>query len=168
VTFDEYLDGVDFSHPMTTGRDHIARLCRAAQQVVSVLELGSHAGISAAAMALANPVATVVSVDLCDAVPEADRVAYWGSLGIKNIHPFATTAFDYLRSSPKFGMVFHDAAHGNAVMHEYLRCLDIADIVAIHDFEQLSSGNRALIVGMFASHEITADDKGRELFVGWA
>jgi predicted O-methyltransferase YrrM len=167
MDFNEYCTAIDDSHPMTTWREHIRKLANAATSCNTILELGSHQGFSAAAMALAAPLARVVSVDLCDTVPEADRVVYWASIGIKNIHPIATTACDYLRSSPKFGMVFHDAAHGNAVMHEYLRCLEIADIVAIHDFEQLSFGNRDLIVGMSASHEITADHKGRELFVGW-
>ena len=64
----EFLANVDDSHPMTTAVMHIEVLCRYAKRATSILELGSHAGISAAAMALANPHATIVSVDLCDTV----------------------------------------------------------------------------------------------------
>jgi predicted O-methyltransferase YrrM len=49
--------------------------------VADILELGSHAGISTAALAIAAPESTVVSVDLCDTVCEDDRLAYWQLLG---------------------------------------------------------------------------------------
>ena len=168
MTYREYLAQIDDSHPMTTAVMHIDVLCRAARQVDSILELGSHAGISAAAMALANPQATVIAVDLCDTVPESQRVDYWKSLGIESIHPVAASAGDYLKTAPRFGMIFHDAVHGDAAMDEYKRAVDLCDILAIHDFERLSQGNQALLRGMFASHEATADARGRVLFVGWA
>lgn len=164
----EFLAGVDDSHPMTTAVQHIEVLCRYAKLATSILELGSHAGISAAAMALANPHATIVSVDLCDTVNEQHRIAYWQSLGIASIHPVAGSAGDYLKTSPRFGMVFHDAVHGDAAMPEYKLCVDLCDILAIHDFEKLSQGNQALLRSMFVRVDETADSKGRVLFVGWA
>lgn len=168
MTHTEFLAAIDDSHPMTTAIVHLFTLCRAAANVESILELGSHAGISAAAMALANPKATVISVDLCDTVPESQRVDYWRSLGIQNIHPIAASAGDYLKTAPRFGMIFHDAVHGDAAMDEYKAAVDLCDVLAIHDFERLSQGNQALLLGMFASHEVTADTRGRMLFVGWA
>lgn len=164
----EFLAGVDDSDPMTTAVEHLEVLCRYAKQATSILELGSHAGISTAAMALANPQATIVSVDLCDTVVEQRRVDYWRSLDIANIHPVAGSAGDYLKTSPRFGMVFHDAVHGDAAMPEYKRCVDLCDILAIHDFERLSQGNQALLRSMFVRADESADDRGRVLFVGWA
>lgn len=164
----EYLATVDDSHPMTTATQHLEVLCRYAKRATSILELGSHAGISAAAMALANPQATIVSVDLCDTVTEQHRIAYWQSMSIQNVHPVAGSAGDYLKTSPRFGMIFHDAVHGDGAMPEYKRCVDLCDILAIHDFELLSQGNQALLRSMFVRVDETADTKGRVLFVGWA
>jgi len=166
ITCEKYLETVDDSHQMTTSKVHLAVLAKEAKGVKSVLEIGSHVGISAAVMALANPSATVVSVDLCDTVPQDQRVAYWESLGVRNVTPVAASARDYLPTAPRFGLVFHDAVHGDGAMPEYLRCVDVADVVAIHDFEQLSPDNRSLIEDMFPEHECTPDGRGRYLFVG--
>lgn len=170
MTWQEYLDGCDFSHTMTTARTHIAALCRIAEGCESILELGAHAGISTAAMALASPRAEVVSIDLCDTVPEADRVRHWSSLGITNISPVQCAALDYLSPAakvlPDFDLVFHDAAHGDAVIGEYLLCLSIAKIVAIHDFEQLGEANQRTVKSACSSWEESADDRGRVLFIG--
>lgn len=168
MTAEEFLATVDDSHEMTTAKEHLFVLCRAARQVPSILELGSHAGISAAAMALANPNATIVSIDSCDLVGEEDRLAFWGSMGIRNIHPVRATAAEYILRAPRFGMVFHDAIHGDAAFEEYKRCVDLCDILAIHDFDLMSVGNKELLRGMFVSREETADSRGRILFVGWA
>ena len=70
MTWEEFLAAVDDSHRHTTCREHIALICREAAQCQTILELGSHAGVSAAAIAMAAPGAVVTSVDLCDEVPE--------------------------------------------------------------------------------------------------
>jgi predicted O-methyltransferase YrrM len=167
MTWQEFVDSVDDSHQMTTSRCHIRLLAELAAEAETVLELGSHAGISTAAMALAAPKATVVSIDLCDTIPQWSRVAYWESLGIRNITPVAGAAGEFLRTAPHvFDLVFHDAVHGDLVVPEYLRCAEIGRVVAIHDFEQLSPANADLVIARFAEHSTTPDERGRLLFVG--
>lgn len=166
MKWQEFVDGVDDSHQMTTSRGHIRLLAQLAGECETVLELGSHAGISAAAMALAAPKASIVSVDLCDTVTQPQRVAYWESLGVANITPVAGSAGDFLRTAPAFDLVFHDAVHGDSVVGEYLRCAEIGRIVAIHDFEQLSPANADLVLGRFAEYSVTPDERGRLLLVG--
>lgn len=170
MTWQEYLAKVDDSHQMTTSREHLAELCAVAEGCESILELGSHAGISTAALALAAPRAEVVSIDLCDTVPEADRVRYWSSLGITNIKPTKSAAMDYLspaaRLLPDFDLIFHDAAHGDAVVGEYLLCLTLAKTLAIHDWEQISHGNQKSIASACQSWSETYDRRGRALFIG--
>jgi len=123
MTYEEYLRGVDCSHQMTTATEHIAALCEVvAGNNWEILELGSHAGISTAALALAAPESNVVSVDLCDTITEAVRVEYWETLGIANIKPVAGDAWEFLRwcqqESIACDFIFHDAAHGDGVLHE--------------------------------------------------
>ena len=90
MTWRDYLHSVDCSHQMTTDPQHIAELCEVAHgQEWRILELGSHAGISTAAIAIAAPESIVVSVDLCDTMPEESRVAYWETVGVANIQPVA-------------------------------------------------------------------------------
>jgi predicted O-methyltransferase YrrM len=161
-----FLESIDDSHPMTTSRKHIAELCDLALEASTILELGSHAGISTAAMALANPAAVIVSVDLCDTVPESERVGFWRSLGIENIAPIKADAGAFLKVCCKFDLVFHDAAHGDRVIGEYRDCVRAGKTVAIHDFEQLSPCFREEIVGLFQAHSVSKDDRGRELFIG--
>jgi predicted O-methyltransferase YrrM len=167
----EFLDSVDYSSPMTTAHRHIAMLCEIVEgREWRVLELGSHAGVSAAAMALAAPKSEIKAVDLCDTVPEADRVAYWSGLDVGNIKPVASSAFDFMVSCGRgaFDLVFHDAVHGPAAFREYLGCVELASkAVAIHDFEQLPADMQGAIAGMFTSSSTDADEKGRVLFVGW-
>jgi len=168
VTYIEYLNGIDDSHQMTTSREHIAAVCRLAAGSSRILELGSHAGISTAAIAMAAPDAEVVSVDLCDTIPEGDRVAYWASLGVFGITPVQGDAGDYIRaSSGRWGLVFHDAMHGDAVVPEYLRCAAISDWVAIHDWDQLSPASRGVVMAAFSEYFVAApDSRGRLLFAG--
>jgi len=52
MSWQEFVDGVDDSHQMTTSRCHLRQLAELAAVAETVLELGSHAGISTAAMAL--------------------------------------------------------------------------------------------------------------------
>lgn len=173
MTWREYLAGVDCSHQMTTAREHIAELCEIVQgQEWRVLELGSHAGISTAALAIAAPESTIVSVDLCDTLPESSRVAYWQTVGVANIQPVADDAGRFLRDCQLhldlWDLVFHDAAHGDAVLGEYLTAAGVAGILAIHDWEQLSSSSQDAIARRFSRHTVTADTQGRALFVGYA
>ena len=170
MTWQEYLAGVDDSHPMTTAREHITDICRLAERCGGeVLELGSHAGISTAAIALATP-GSVVSVDLCDTVPEAARTDYWRSLGLTNITPVQADAGRFLRQCQlllrSYALIFHDAAHGDAVLPEYLTAAGLTDCLVIHDWEQLSEENRATVAGRFDTVTTSADEHGRTLFVG--
>ena len=174
MTYEEFLAGVDDSHQMTTAREHIAYLCEivAGQEDWRILELGSHAGISTAALAIAAPASTVVSVDLCDTVCEADRVAYWELLGLENVQAIQADAGRFLRDCPlglePWDFVFHDAAHGDAVLPEYLTAAGICEVLAIHDWEQLSEGAQQQVRRRFRTVvESPRDSRGRQMFVGF-
>lgn len=171
IAINDYCHSIDDSHPMTTWRGHIQMLSTIAAKCRTILELGSHRGFSTAAMAIASPEARVVSVDLCDTVPQQERVDYWKTLGIKNIYPVRDDAALYLarcrRSGETFDLVFHDAVHGDQAADEYIACAEIADILAIHDWEQLGSEYQDDLINRFANWEATSDAKGRMLFVGW-
>ena len=171
MTYDEYLRGVDCSHQMTTAPEHIAALCEVvAGMNWEVLELGSHAGISTAAIALAAPDSTVVSVDLCDTIPEAVRVAYWETIGIASIKPVAGDAWRFLQWCQKsilyWDFIFHDAAHGDGALHEYTLAASMTKVLAIHDWEQLSPSSQAEVAQRFREWTATPDAQGRELFIG--
>lgn len=166
----EFVESIDDSHSMTTDRRHIRMICEAVEgREWRILELGSHAGLSAAAMATAAPRSTLTAVDLCDTVAEAMRTTYWASLGITNIKPVAGSAGDFLSSCTpgQFEFIFHDAVHGPAAFFEYLGCAEIASGLAIHDFEQLPPEMRQAVEAKFAHTTTDADSKGRVLFLGW-
>lgn len=170
MTWQDFVASVDCSHPMTTDRRHLAALCEIVEGKQNwILEFGSHAGISAAAMALAAPASTIVSVDLCDTVPESYRVDYWRSLGIANIVPVADTTGLYLAGCrpASYDVVFHDAVHGIAAFPEYVKCAEIATVVAIHDFEQLPGDMQSAVAAKFQRSTQDADATGRVLFVGY-
>jgi predicted O-methyltransferase YrrM len=155
---------------MTTDPRHLAALCEIVEgKKYRIVEFGSHAGISASAMALASPESTIFAVDLCDTVPEAFRVSYWQSLGITNVIPVAYSTSLYLADCQpdEFDVAFHDAVHGVAAFLEYVKCADIAKVVAIHDFEQLPEDMQATVAAKFHEHTKDADVKGRVLFVGF-
>jgi predicted O-methyltransferase YrrM len=165
-----YCKSINDSHTMTTWRGHIQMLAHAAEasKCKTILELGSHAGLSTAALALAVPTARVISVDLCDTVPEQARVDYWASLGITNITPVTDTAANYLsRCKERFDLIFHDAVHGDAAADEYIACAEMTEMLAIHDWEQLGIEYQDDIVNRFDHWEATSDAKGRLLFLGW-
>lgn len=172
MTYGDYIAVLDDSHPMTTAREHIAQLCH---QVVAqewrVLELGSHKGISTAAMALAAPKSTIVSVDLCDTVSQAWRESYWAGFGLTNIIPVQADAGRFLRDSQlrldAWDFIFHDAVHGEAAVPEYLTAAGLADRLAIHDWEQLAPASQARVAGQFRYSTTSGDSKGRVLFMGW-
>lgn len=172
MTWQDYIDGIDDSDPMTTAREHIADLCRiVAGRDWRVLELGSHVGLSAAALAIAAPESTIVSVDLCDTVPEAKRVDYWRLLKLDNIQPVKADAGRFLRESQlhlePWDFIFHDAIHGEAALPEYLTAAGLCSVLAIHDFEQLSPRSQAEVTRRFRTVATSDDAKGRRLFVGW-
>ena len=170
MTWQDFVASVDCSHQMTTDPRHLAALCEIVEgRQYRILEFGSHAGISTSAMALASPQSTIFAVDLCDTVPEAYRVAYWQSLGITNIVPVAVaTGLHLAKCQPReFDVVFHDAVHGTAAFPEYVRCAEIAAVVAIHDFEQLPDNMQEAVAAKFRRSTQDADAKGRVLFVGY-
>jgi predicted O-methyltransferase YrrM len=165
----EFVDAIDDSHPMTTAKEHIAIICEAVEgREWNILELGSHAGISTAAIALAAPASKITSVDLCDTVQEAMRLVYWAANGVTNITPVAGTAEGFLRTClpGQFDVVFHDAVHGPAAFTEYLGCAEITRILFIHDFEQLPEDMRNAVKAKFRLTMSDADSKGRVLFGG--
>ena len=169
IDWRQFVEPLDDSHPMTTDRKHISQLCELVEgKSWRILELGSHAGLSAAAMALAAPLSKLTAVDLCDTVPEEDRISLWKIIGIGNIQPVSGSADGYLDACPasEFDLVFHDAVHGTEAFFEYLRCSEIARIVAIHDFEQLPDPMQEAVSGKFSSVSTSADSRGRVLFVG--
>ena len=172
MTWNEYVASVEDSHPMTTARQHIAELCEiVAGKDWRILELGSHAGISAAALAIAAPESTIVSVDLCDTMTQETREEYWRLLGVENIQPVQDDAKRFLWESvlhlEAWDFIFHDAVHGEAALNEYLTAAAICDILAIHDFEQLGSTSRAEVRSRFYFYSESTDDRGRTLFVGF-
>lgn len=157
---------------MTTAREHITELCReVAGKPWRILELGSHAGISTAAMAMAAQLSEITSVDLCDTVPQSDRERYWAGLGLTNIKPVQADAREFLRASlatnRQWDFVFHDAVHGEAAMPEYIWAAYLADRLAIHDWEQLSPASQNRVALLFRFTRSSSDAKGRVLFVGW-
>jgi predicted O-methyltransferase YrrM len=172
MTWQDYLASIDDSHQMTTAREHIAELCRLVEgRELRILELGSHAGISTAALAIAAPESTIVSVDLCDTIPEETRVEYWSLLGIENIQPVRDDAGRFLRQSQlgldDWDLIFHDAVHGEAAWHEYLTASGICRMLAIHDWEQLGETSRESVRSRFAGWQESMDDRGRFLFLGF-
>lgn len=171
IGINDFCHLIDDSHPMTTWRGHIAAVAYAARNAKTILELGSHQGFSTAAIAISAPQARIVSVDLCDTVPQEQRVEYWKSLGLKNIYPVKNDAACYLaqclRAGDKFDFIFHDAMHGDAAADEYIACAEIAKTLAIHDWEQLGTEYQDDILNRVAHWEATADAKGRFLFLGW-
>lgn len=171
MTWEAFLASIDDSHQMTTAKSHIADLCRIVQgKDWRILELGSHAGLSTAALAIAAPQSTVVSVDLCDTVPESHRVAYWETLGLENIQPVQADAGRFLRDCQlglePWDFIFHDAVHGEPALPEYLTAAGMCSILAIHDFEQLCPASQRQVYARFEYTATCDDNRGRRLFVG--
>jgi predicted O-methyltransferase YrrM len=165
----QFVGELDDSHVMSTCRKHIAMLCAIIEgQAWRIAELGSHRGITAAALALAAPRSTIWAVDLCDTVPEPARIDYWKGLGLDNIRPVHSSASDYLSSLAPGGLdfVYHDAAHGPSAFFEYLGCVEIASTVAIHDWELLPPEMQQAVAAKFSTHSTDSDERGRLLFVG--
>lgn len=168
LSYIDYLKTVDASHPMTTDVKHIKMLCDlVVNKNYNVLELGSYLGISAAAIALASPQSSIISVDLSDRIPVSQRNTYWKSLGITNITGISDSAMNFIKRSATYDFIFHDAIHGNSAMFEYLLCAQKTNILGIHDFEQLNEENRNTLKNLFAKTLVDFDNKGRCLFIGF-
>lgn len=165
----DYVNEIDDSHQMTTDKKHIKILCEmVSDKNYSIVEFGSHAGISTAALALSSPKSTIKSVDLCDSIPENFRTRYWSSLGITNIMPIPCSTIDFLnRNKSYYDFIFHDAVHGMRAMKEYLMCCNICHTLAIHDFEKLPPSSQEIIISKFNNHILDHDKLGRFLFVGF-
>ncbi len=142
----QIIGSQDFSHPYTTDVEHIKDLYEAAitSDSKKILELGSYNGISTVALALAAEQndGFVCAVDLCDEISNEERVEYWNRFSLNHrIFPYKGAALDYLRNedNPQYDMIYHDAAHSDAVLPEYYYCWHrAAKVFAMHDFEQLS------------------------------
>lgn len=172
MTWNEYVARMDDTHQMTTAKEHLVELCCVVQgQEWRILELGSHAGLSTAALAIAAPASTVVSVDLSDTVPESHRLAYWETFSVDNIQPIQADAGRFLRECQlglePWDFIFHDAVHGEGALPEYLTAAGMCSILAIHDFEQLSEPSQQQVASRFRSCTTSDDQRGRRLFVGW-
>jgi predicted O-methyltransferase YrrM len=172
VTLEEYLSSIDESDVNTTAAVHIAVLSQCAAKCQSIVELGTHQGIATAALALAAPSATIIAVDWGGDETIQARKEFWSGLGIQPdfVQQVQAEVGGFLRgvvsSGARFGMVFHDATHGDAVIEEYMDCAKVAGIVAIHDFELLSPGNRERVEAVLSTLHESADARGRVLFVG--
>ena len=87
MNWNNYLESIDDSHQMTTSKNHISMICSIVKDCNGlILEIGSHAGLSTAAIALAANNAKIISIDLSDTIPEDYRINYWKNLGINKKH----------------------------------------------------------------------------------
>ena len=140
MTHDEYIASADWSDLYSTDSGAVRAICMAAASVspATILELGSHRGLSAAALSLACPWATVTAVDLGDEVPPEVRIAHYDAIGVTVVDVQCSSA-DYLASSGEFDVIFHDSIHGEAAIDEYRAAwAKTRKILAIHDWEQVN------------------------------
>lgn len=168
MNLEQYLASTDWSDPYTTDRGAVLAICEAAIQVspATILELGSHRGLSAAALAIACPWATVTAVDLADEVTPAVRVAHYDLVGAAVVDVRSTSG-DYLLTCELFDVIFHDSIHGPAAVPEYaLAWQKCRKLLAIHDFEQVD-GQRFLEAARPRRHSIHADGRGRQTALLW-
>lgn len=172
MTLEEYLSSIDESDINTTSAVHIAEVARHAAGCKSIVELGTHHGISLAAIALAAPGARVTAVDWMSEETAKHRDAMWASVGVPagSVTQVRAEVGGFIRecvaSGVEYDMVFHDATHGDAVVDEYIKCARMAKIVAIHDFELLNTQNRGRVEQVLETLHESADSRGRVLFVG--
>lgn len=167
LTHTEYLSALDDSHQMTTDKKHIELICELIyNKQYNILELGSHRGLSTAAIALASPLSKIVSVDLSDTITQDERERYWKTLDILNIESVTNYAMDFLQDCGYYDLIFHDALHGDQAVPEYLLCSEKTKILVIHDFEQLSDTNQRQVISLFDSYLMDMDTRGRVLFIG--
>jgi protein-L-isoaspartate O-methyltransferase len=140
VTLDEYIAATDWSDLYSTAPGAVRAICMAAASVspATILELGSHRGLSAAALSLACPWATVTAVDLGDEVPPEVRTAHYDSVGVPVVDVQCSSA-EYLARCGEFDVIFHDSIHGEAAIDEYRAAwAKTRKILAIHDWDQVN------------------------------
>lgn len=141
MTLDEYIAATDWSDLYATDPGAVSAICREAraENPATILELGSHRGLSAAALSLACPAASVVAVDLADEVPPSVRIEHYRRVGVPVADVQASSA-EYLAGCEEFDVIFHDSIHGEAAVPEYLAAWAKArKMLAIHDWEQVKS-----------------------------
>jgi predicted O-methyltransferase YrrM len=166
MTLDEYIATIDWSDLYSTDPMAVRAICMAAASVspATILELGSHRGLSAAALSLACPSATVTAVDLGDEVPPEVRIAHYGSVGVPVVDVRASSA-DYLAACGEFDVIFHDSIHGESAIEEYRAAwAKTRKILAIHDWEQVNRD-----IGLDPPREQIAhiDRRGRITAILW-
>lgn len=174
-TFEELFDKVKhLQDTFSIAPFECKRMMDIPDETMTVLEIGSHKGFSTAF--LANSGAKVTSVDNCLDVPVHVRTNLFKSLGFDNIECISQDSQSYLiescREARRFDMIFHDAAHGHGVMHEYVMAVALVNVggmLIIHDWDQIQVKQRHLIYDLFSGGfkhnyhcEITKDNKGRE------
>lgn len=163
MTLDDYFAQTDWSDLYATDPDAVRAICQAAQSVAAatILELGSHRGLSAAALALACPAATVTAVDLGDEVPPEVRLAHYAAAGVQVVDVLASSG-DYLRDCQPVDVIFHDSIHGSRAVPEYfLAWQKCRRVLAVHDWEQIDGGAVLAAIGP-ASSVVHTDRRGRQ------
>lgn len=159
----------------STAPEHLVELYNVIKEdgVDRILELGSYFGHSTVALALGAKLngGYVISIDLCDAVAEEDRLDYWDKLGIQNIYPQKNSVKEYLSKRPLlcvFDFIFHDAEHGDHVIPEYIQCwtkLNSCGTLAIHDFDAITNQEEFIKLLSPRKYTISKDFKNRELAI---
>lgn len=164
----DYLLATDWSDLYATDPTAVWAICKAAQMVEAstIVELGSHRGLSAAALALACPGATVTAIDLGDEVPREVRLAHYAATGV-TVADVQMSSADFLRDCEPADVIFHDSIHGPSAVPEYLAAWDkCRKVLAIHDWEQIDGG--AFEAAVKPSKVMThTDARGRQTAILW-
>lgn len=166
------IRALDYSHPYTTDVDQCIDLYRHVLQTSPrhVVELGSYGGVSAVALALAARWvgAGVLSVDLCDEIPASARRQLWEGLGLGFIASLDLASSEYLQMIPddSVDFIFHDAAHGDAILPEYMLAWEkvpSGGVLAIHDFERITNAAEFETLLGARRYTVSIDPRGRQL-----
>ena len=134
----------------------------------TIVEIGSHKGFSTCLLAAAAPEATILSVDNSLHVPYTERQELFDKLGYKNISVLNTDSVSFLQQAAnrceEYEMIFHDAGHGDGVIHEYLLASTLLrddNMLVIHDWEQITNRDEVSKRMNSVDEEELVDDKGR-------
>jgi predicted O-methyltransferase YrrM len=137
-----------------------------------IVEIGSHKGFSTCVLAAAAPQATILSVDNSLHVPYTERQELFDRLGYKNISVLNTDSVSFLQQAvnicEQYEMIFHDAGHGNGVIHEYVLASALLrddNILIIHDWEQITKQSQVSEMMNSAEGIELVDDKGRTTLI---
>lgn len=167
MTLDEYIAATDWSDIYSTDPGAVRAICMAAASVspATILELGSHRGLSAAALSLACPWASVTAVDLGDEVPPEVRIAHYDVIGVPVVDVQCSSA-EYLARCGEYDVIFHDSIHGEAAIDEYLAAwAKTRKILVVHDWEQV---NRDIGLGPPQREQLVhIDTRGRITAMLW-